>query len=60
MYVGSNFGLDRDGRHLIHIFVENQNIGNLAIEAKHLKPWPHEVSKRLSPKPDWCEKASAQ
>lgn len=52
--VGENFGTDKEGRHLIHIVVGTENIGNVAIEAGHLRSWPHDIRKRLAPKPNWC------
>ncbi|GAA6157385.1 hypothetical protein NBRC116588_28580 [Pyruvatibacter sp. HU-CL02332] len=49
-----DYGTDRWGRHLIELAVNDTNIAYLAFAAGHLRPWPHDGTRALSPKPDWC------
>ncbi|MDW3099344.1 MAG: thermonuclease family protein [Alphaproteobacteria bacterium] len=51
-----DYGTDRWDRHLIELAVNDTNIAYLALAAGHLRPGPHEGTRALSPKPDWCAK----
>lgn len=50
------YGADRmeEPRLLIELSANGVDVGRAGIEAGHLRPWPHEGSRQLEPKPDWC------
>lgn len=54
--VAREYGLDRmpEPRLLVDLTVNGQDYGAAGIAAGHLRAWPHEGTKPLAPKPDWC------
>jgi endonuclease YncB( thermonuclease family) len=50
------YGYDRmeEPRLLIDLSAGGADVGQAGIAAGHLAPWPHDGSRRLAPKPDWC------
>lgn len=49
------FGDDGFGRRLVNLSVDGVDVAKAGADAGHLKPWPHEGSKKLAPRPVWCE-----
>lgn len=52
-----SYGPDRYDREVLDLSVDGQGLAALAIEAGHIKPWPHKGRRALKPKPDWCTPA---
>ncbi len=54
--ISNTHGYDRmeDPRLLVDLSVSGADIGRDGIEAGHLAPWPHDGSRALARKPDWC------
>lgn len=48
------FETDQYGRLVIGLDADGENVITAAIEAGHLKDWPHENGRALTAKPDWC------
>ena len=48
--------VDRDpyGRSVVRVFIDGVSLETRAMDAGHLKPWPHINGKPVRPKPDWC------
>jgi endonuclease YncB( thermonuclease family) len=46
---------DRYGRVVVTLSVNGDDLAALAIEAGHLRAWPHVNGRAQSNKPDWCE-----
>ena len=42
------------GRQVSRVFADGEDVAEAGIRAGMLRPWPHEGSKALTPKPDWC------
>lgn len=55
--ITNTHGYDRmeEPRLLIDHSVGGVDLGHYGIEAGHLAAWPHEGSRALASKPDWCE-----
>ena len=47
-------GLDRYERYIIELSVDGLDLAQQGIKAGILQPWPHNVTKALSDKPNWC------
>lgn len=45
---------DRYGRIVISLAANGRDVARAGLENGGLKPWPHDGSQSLSPKPDWC------
>jgi len=56
--VRKSYGLDKYERAVIELFVDERNIGELAIKAGHLRAWPHKGRRSLIKKPIWCDTAN--
>ena len=41
-------------RLIINLSADGVDVAQAGIDAGHLAAWPHEGSKKLAPKPDWC------
>ncbi len=54
--VTATYGHDRTPkpRLLVELSVNGADLLQAGIKAGHLAPWPHEGSKKLASKPDWC------
>lgn len=54
--VTATHGHDRmqEPRLLVELSVNGADLLQAGIDKGHLAPWPHEGSKKLAPKPDWC------
>lgn len=50
-----NYDKDKYGRLVVDLTANGIDIATAAVEAGHLKPWPHKKGRALSPKPNWCE-----
>tara|TARA_R110000787_G_scaffold271400_1_gene378593 strand:- start:2014 stop:2514 length:501 start_codon:yes stop_codon:yes gene_type:complete len=51
------YGFDTmpEPRLLIDLSADGEDVAQSGIEAGFLRPWPHDGTKALAPKPDWCE-----
>jgi|AntAceMinimDraft_5_1070358.scaffolds.fasta_scaffold01221_8 endonuclease YncB( thermonuclease family) len=51
------YGYDKmpEPRLLIDLSADGEDVAQSGIEAGFLRPWPHDGTKALAPKPDWCE-----
>jgi len=49
-------GYDRmpNPRLIINLSANGFDVAQAGVDAGFLEPWPHEGSKKLAPKPDWC------
>ena len=47
-------GEDRYGRIIVNISADGQDVAEAGLQAGMLKPWPHDGSRPLADKPDWC------
>ena len=45
---------DRYGRIVVRVSVDGVSLEPRAMDAGHLKPWPHINGKPVRSKPDWC------
>lgn len=45
----------REPRLLIELAANGQDVGEAGMAKGYLKPWPHNGSKPLAKKPDWCK-----
>ena len=45
---------DRFGRQVVRLFVDGEDLAQLALEAGHLQEWPHRGGRPTTAKPDWC------
>ena len=54
LQITHSYGPDRYDREVVDLSVDGQNLAEQAIEAGHIKPWPHKGRRALQPKPDWC------
>jgi endonuclease YncB( thermonuclease family) len=54
--IANTHGYDRmeDPRLLIDLSVSGADVARDGIAAGHLAPWPHDGSRALAPKPNWC------
>lgn len=52
--IAETHGTDRYDRLVIDLNVEGVDAAEQGIAANHLRPWPHDGNRALSPKPDWC------
>jgi endonuclease YncB( thermonuclease family) len=55
LMVTREVGEDRYGRMVLELSADGKDIGSAGVAAGHLKPWPHDGSRALSDKPDWCQ-----
>lgn len=55
--ISATNGYDKmpEPRLLIELTVNGEDVAARGIEAGFLKPWPHDGTKALTPKPDWCQ-----
>ena len=55
--ITASYGLDRmrNPRLLIDLSVNGVDVGQTGIAEGYLAPWPHEGSRALSEKPNWCD-----
>lgn len=55
--ISATHGFDKmkEPRLLIELVADGKDVAAAGIEAGHLKPWPHDGTKALAPKPDWCK-----
>lgn len=51
------YGFDKmpEPRLLIDLSSDGEDVAQSGIDAGFLRPWPHDGTKALAPKPDWCE-----
>ncbi|QGZ93644.1 hypothetical protein DSM104635_00456 [Terricaulis silvestris] len=54
--ITNTHGYDRmeEPRLLIDLSVGGVDVGRHGIEAGYLAAWPHNGSRAMAPKPDWC------
>jgi hypothetical protein len=54
--ITATYGFDNmpEPRMLIDLAVDGVDVGEAGIAAGYLAPWPHQGSRSLAPKPDWC------
>ena len=54
--ISATYGYDKmkEPRLLIDLLANGENVADMGIEAGFLRPWPHDGTKALAPKPDWC------
>lgn len=48
------YGKDQDGRYIVDLSTNGQDIGKAGLEAGVYRSWKHDGSKQLEPRPDWC------
>lgn len=55
--ISASYGDDNmpEPRLLIDLLANGESVAEKGIEAGFLKAWPHDGTKALAPKPDWCE-----
>ena len=55
--ITQTYGFDKmpEPRLLIDLSADGEDVAQSGTEAGFLRPWPHDGSKALAPKPDWCE-----
>jgi len=49
-----DYGEDRYGRLVIDLSADGEDVATAGVNAGHLRAWPHQKGRALSPKPDWC------
>lgn len=54
LVIERDYGKDRYDRLVIDLSANGRDVGAAGIAAGHLRSWPHENGRALSPKPDWC------
>lgn len=47
-------GEDRYNRLVVDLTADGVDVAQAAVDAGHLRPWPHKNGRKLVPKPDWC------
>lgn len=54
--ITASYGYDdmEEPRLLVDLSANGKDVGQAGIEAGHLAPWPHDGTKALAAKPDWC------
>lgn len=52
--ITGKYDVDRYGRQVMDIAVGGRDLAKWGLEKGALKPWPHEGSRALRAKPDWC------
>ena len=57
LQITRSYGYDKmpEPRLLIDLSADGVDVSQSGIEAGHLRPWPHDGTKALAPKPDWCD-----
>jgi endonuclease YncB( thermonuclease family) len=55
--ISATHGYDKmpEPRLLIELTANGEDVAAKGIKAGFLKPWPHDGTKALAPKPDWCQ-----
>jgi endonuclease YncB( thermonuclease family) len=55
--ITQTYGFDKmpEPRLLIDLSADGVDVAQTGIDAGFLRPWPHDGTKALAPKPDWCE-----
>jgi endonuclease YncB( thermonuclease family) len=58
--ISRDHGLDRmpEPRLLVELSVNGTDYAAAGVAAGHLRPWPHDGTRALAPKPDWCATTS--
>lgn len=54
LQVIASYGPDRYDREVVELAINGKPLADIAIEAGHLRPWPHKGRRALAKKPDWC------
>lgn len=49
-----DYGEDRYDRLVVVMTANGVDVATAAVEAGHLRPWPHKKGRAQVPKPDWC------
>lgn len=49
-----DYGEDRYNRLVVVMTANGVDVAKAAVEAGHLRPWPHNKGRAQAPKPDWC------
>jgi len=54
--ITASYGYDKmeEPRLLVDLSANGKDVGQAGIDAGHLAPWPHDRTKALALKPDWC------
>jgi endonuclease YncB( thermonuclease family) len=52
--ITKRYGPDRYEREVIDLSVNGEQLAEVALDAGHIRPWPHKGRRALKPKPDWC------
>lgn len=57
LVVTATYGFDDmpEPRLLIELSADGKDLSEKGIAEGHLAPWPHDGTKALAPKPDWCQ-----
>jgi endonuclease YncB( thermonuclease family) len=55
--ITKTYGFDKmkEPRLLIDLSADGEDVAQRGIDAGFLRPWPHDGTKALARKPDWCE-----
>lgn len=55
--ISHTYGFDKmpEPRLLIDLTADGEDVAQSGIDAGFLRPWPHDGTKALAPKPNWCE-----
>ncbi|MBU1286141.1 MAG: hypothetical protein KJ871_00295 [Alphaproteobacteria bacterium] len=55
--ITKSYGFDKmpEPRLLIDLSADGVDVSQRGVEAGYLRPWPHDGTKALAPKPDWCD-----
>ena len=49
-----DYGEDRYDRLVVDLSADGVDVAQAAVNAGHLRPWPHKNGRAQAPKPDWC------
>lgn len=52
--ITGDYGEDRYDRLVVDLTADGVDVAKSAVDAGHLRPWPHIKGRAQAPKPDWC------